>query len=72
MEMVSKTFDTGIKQAASSLGVSVGMLKSFCRVNGIGRWPFRKIRRIERTQENIKVKFIKLNCDFVCTKFLSV
>ena len=65
MDMVSKTFGTAIKDAAGSLGVSVSTLKSFCRLNGISRWPYRKIRRIEKMQENIEVNFIKLICDFI-------
>ncbi|MER0387591.1 RWP-RK domain-containing protein, partial [Vibrio vulnificus] len=44
-----------IQQAAAELRVGVTTLKKVCRVNSIGRWPFRKRsslnRLIEKTRE---------------------
>ena len=43
------------QQAATALNVGVTTLKKVCRVNAIGRWPFRKRsslnRLIEKTRE---------------------
>lgn len=48
-------FDMPIQQAAAELRVGVTTLKKVCRVNNIGRWPFRKRsslnRLIEKTRE---------------------
>lgn len=48
-------FDMPIQQAAAELHVGVTTLKKVCRVNNIGRWPFRKRsslnRLIEKTRE---------------------
>ncbi|KAL4446259.1 hypothetical protein ABPG77_003066 [Micractinium sp. CCAP 211/92] len=48
-------FDMPIQQAAAELRVGVTTLKKVCRVNSIGRWPFRKRsslnRLIEKTRE---------------------
>ena len=64
-ESVSETFRYSEKHAVNKLGVSVSTFKKFCRVNGIRRWPFRKIRRIETLQDNIKVRFIQLFYGFI-------
>lgn len=44
-----------MQQAAAELHVGVTTLKKVCRVNNIGRWPFRKRsslnRLIEKTRE---------------------
>jgi hypothetical protein len=59
-------FDQPIKAAAALLGVSLTQLKRICRVNGIPRWPYRKIQSLkgrinekkillERTLEESKI-----------------
>ncbi|PSC70490.1 RWP-RK domain-containing [Micractinium conductrix] len=50
-------FDMPIQQAAAELHVGVTTLKKVCRVNNIGRWPFRKRSSLNRLIEKTKEYF---------------
>ncbi|KAI7838799.1 hypothetical protein COHA_007414 [Chlorella ohadii] len=46
-----------VQQAASALNVGVTTLKKICRVNAIGRWPFRKRSSLDRLIEKTREYF---------------
>ncbi|TVU42582.1 hypothetical protein EJB05_08999 [Eragrostis curvula] len=45
---VKPLFHLQIRDAAAALGISESSLKSFCRKNGIPRWPGKKVRSLTK------------------------
>jgi transposase len=54
-KLVASKFRMPIKEAAKELRVSTSTLQTWCRTNGIPRWPYRKIRSMKILLENVKV-----------------
>jgi len=48
LELISAYFDLDIQTAAQKIGVSSRSLKIACRKYGIRRWPFRRIRMVNK------------------------
>mmetsp|Transcript_1375 Transcript_1375/g.2079 ORF Transcript_1375/g.2079 Transcript_1375/m.2079 type:complete len:448 (-) Transcript_1375:99-1442(-) len=48
LELISAYFDLDIQTAAQRIGVSSRSLKIACRKYGIRRWPFRRIRMVNK------------------------
>jgi len=44
IEAIRALFDLPLPFAASALGMSLSVLKSVCRKNGIEQWPYRRSR----------------------------
>ena len=49
LEELSKYFHLPEKAVAKELGICLTSLKKICRSYGITRWPFRKLKSIQRT-----------------------
>ena len=43
-----------INEAASQLGIGVTVLKKYCRKFVIGRWPYRKLKSMEKLVHCVK------------------
>ena len=52
---IAQTFHLPIERAARSLGVGLTVLKRQCREFGISRWPFRKMKSLERMLSIVEV-----------------
>jgi len=48
LEELEQYFNVPEKQVAKSLGVCLTSLKKLCRMHGIHRWPYRKLKSIEK------------------------
>mmetsp|Transcript_32615 Transcript_32615/g.50754 ORF Transcript_32615/g.50754 Transcript_32615/m.50754 type:complete len:327 (+) Transcript_32615:114-1094(+) len=53
MQELSEYFHLPEKQVAEQLGMCLTSLKKVCRAHGITRWPFRKLKSLERTMKKI-------------------
>lgn len=47
-ESVKSVFHLPISQAAKELGVGLTVLKKYCRIYEISRWPFRKLKSLDK------------------------
>jgi DNA-binding MurR/RpiR family transcriptional regulator len=54
-DLVAPKFRMPILEAAKQIGVSKSTLHRWCKLNGIKRWPYRKIRSMEMLVSNVKV-----------------
>ena len=54
-EVLSGYFHLPIVEVSKTLGICTTMLKKICRKNGISRWPYRKIRSIDKTIEGLEI-----------------
>mmetsp|Transcript_3624 Transcript_3624/g.8651 ORF Transcript_3624/g.8651 Transcript_3624/m.8651 type:complete len:218 (+) Transcript_3624:878-1531(+) len=54
MEVVARFFQLPIQQAAEELKVGETWLKQKCREHGIKRWPYRKVKSLERSIEKVQ------------------
>lgn len=54
-EFLSKYFHLPITEVSKSLGICTTMLKKICRKNGISRWPYRKIRSIDKILDGLEI-----------------
>ena len=53
LEELSKYFHLPEKAVAKELGICLTSLKKLCRSYGITRWPFRKLKSLERTMRKV-------------------
>lgn len=58
-EELSECFNMPSEDAAKKLGVGLTVLKRICRKFGVPRWPFRKLKSLDRLITNVEV------CGFV-------
>eukprot|EP00960_Hanusia_phi_P036438 752311-Hanusia_phi.AAC.4 len=54
LEELSKYFHMPEKAVAKELGICLTSLKKLCRSYGITRWPFRKLKSIQRTLAKVQ------------------
>jgi RWP-RK domain len=54
-ELVAPKFGMPLLEAAKQIGVSKSTLHIWCKINGITRWPYRKIRSMEMLISNVQV-----------------
>eukprot|EP00741_Cyanophora_paradoxa_P025678 tig00000388_g24781.t2 len=47
-ESISSLFHLPINEASKRLGICVTLLKKLCRRHGLSRWPYRKLKSLER------------------------
>merc|ERR1711998_598693 len=48
-----------LKQVGVKLGVCTTTLKRICRDNGVGRWPYRKLRSLEKRIAAVQTRALK-------------
>ena len=53
LEELSDYFHMPEKQVAQQMGICLTSLKKICRAHGITRWPFRKLKSLERTMKKV-------------------
>ena len=53
LDQLSHYFHLPEKQVAQELGICLTSLKKICRARGVMRWPFRKLRRLQRTLKKV-------------------
>ncbi len=53
LDELSKYFNLPEKAVAKELGICLTSLKKLCRSYGITRWPFRKLKSLERTMRKV-------------------
>jgi hypothetical protein len=53
IEELSDYFHMPEKQVAAKMGMCLTSLKKICRSHGITRWPFRKLKSLERTMKKM-------------------
>jgi len=53
LEELSQYFNLPEKAVAQKMGICLTSLKKVCRENGIMRWPFRKLKSLERTMKKV-------------------
>ena len=58
LEELSKYFHLPEKAVAKELGICLTSLKKLCRSYGITRWPFRKLKSLERTMRKVQTVFL--------------
>lgn len=51
--MLREVYHLPINEAAEHLGIGVTVLKKYCRRFEIGRWPFRKLKSIDKLMQSI-------------------
>eukprot|EP00292_Cryptomonas_paramecium_P021161 CAMPEP_0113698932 /NCGR_PEP_ID=MMETSP0038_2-20120614/23005_1 /TAXON_ID=2898 /ORGANISM="Cryptomonas paramecium" /LENGTH=167 /DNA_ID=CAMNT_0000622191 /DNA_START=187 /DNA_END=686 /DNA_ORIENTATION=- /assembly_acc=CAM_ASM_000170 len=56
LDELSKYFHLPEKAVAKELGICLTSLKKLCRSYGITRWPFRKLKSLERTMKKVKTE----------------
>jgi hypothetical protein len=66
LDELSKYFHLPEKAVAKELGICLTSLKKLCRSYGITRWPFRKLKSLERTMR--KVQTVCGLCVCVCVR----
>lgn len=49
------------EEAAKRLGVGLTVLKRICRKFGVPRWPFRKLKSLDRLITNVEVRLVLLS-----------
>ena len=54
LEELEQYFNIPEKQVAKNLGVCLTSLKKLCRHHGIHRWPYRKLKSIEKKIHRIR------------------
>ena len=54
LEDLSKYFHLPEKSVAKEMGMCLTSLKKLCRSYGITRWPFRKLKSLERTMKKVR------------------
>mmetsp|Transcript_6748 Transcript_6748/g.15587 ORF Transcript_6748/g.15587 Transcript_6748/m.15587 type:complete len:288 (+) Transcript_6748:62-925(+) len=54
LEELSRYFHLPEKVVAKELGICLTSLKKLCRSYGISRWPFRKLKSLERTLRKVR------------------
>jgi hypothetical protein len=54
LEELSRYFHLPEKAVAKELGICLTSLKKLCRSYGITRWPFRKLKSLERTMKKVQ------------------
>ena len=61
LEELSKYFHLPEKAVAKELGICLTSLKKLCRSYGITRWPFRKLKSLERTMRKVQTESQVIN-----------
>ena len=54
LEELTEYFHMPEKKVAAQLGMCLTSLKKICRAHGITRWPFRKLKSLERSMQKVK------------------
>jgi len=57
-DQLSNFFHLPINDASKELGICTTLLKKICRRNGIARWPYRKIRSLDKKKESLLLKLL--------------
>ena len=55
-EELSDCFGMPSEEAAKKLGVGLTVLKRICRKFGVPRWPYRKLKSLDRLISNVEVR----------------
>lgn len=58
-EQLSSFFHLPINDASKELGICTTLLKKICRRNGITRWPYRKIRSLDKRISTLEIAIAK-------------
>eukprot|EP00288_Rhodomonas_lens_P017057 CAMPEP_0177695776 /NCGR_PEP_ID=MMETSP0484_2-20121128/3636_1 /TAXON_ID=354590 /ORGANISM="Rhodomonas lens, Strain RHODO" /LENGTH=355 /DNA_ID=CAMNT_0019206721 /DNA_START=69 /DNA_END=1133 /DNA_ORIENTATION=+ len=61
LDELSKYFHLPEKAVAKELGICLTSLKKLCRSYGITRWPFRKLKSLERTMKKVQTESDAVN-----------
>uniref|UniRef100_A0A7S4P057 RWP-RK domain-containing protein n=1 Tax=Guillardia theta TaxID=55529 RepID=A0A7S4P057_GUITH len=56
LDELSKFFNLPEKAVAKELGICLTSLKKLCRSYGITRWPFRKLKSLQRTMKKVETE----------------
>jgi hypothetical protein len=54
-EELSECFGMPSEEAARRLGIGLTVLKRICRKFGVPRWPYRKLKSLDRLISNVEV-----------------
>ena len=71
LDELSKYFHLPEKAVAKELGICLTSLKKLCRSYGITRWPFRKLKSLERTMRKVQTVCVCVCvcvCECVCVR----
>ena len=74
LQRIQAVYQYPICEAAVQLGVGVTVLKRYCRWYSIDRWPYRKIRSVDKMIEHVSstgtesavAAQVSLACSFLC------
>lgn len=55
-EELAECFNMASEEAAKKLGVGLTVLKRICRKFGVPRWPYRKLKSLDRLITNVEVR----------------
>jgi hypothetical protein len=58
-DQLSSFFHLPINDASKELGICTTLLKKICRRNGIARWPYRKIRSLDKRIATLEIAIVK-------------
>jgi len=58
-DQLSNFFHLPINDASKELGICTTLLKKICRRNGIARWPYRKIRSLDKRIATLEIAIVK-------------
>ena len=62
-ELLSQYYHLPSEEACKAIGIGLTVLKRQCRKFGISRWPYRKIRSLDKVIQNVKAGLAKGEAD---------